>query len=304
MLMTALRELGLAPIAAICAYRIVTIALNARSWQLLLPPDTRPFFPTLLRLRWIGEAVNSMLPVAQIGGDVARASLVTSRGVPRAEATASMVADLWTAVITQVVFGLAGALVVGQLRLHGTAPLGPSKQVFMKLALATIPLIAILALRRLNMGRVAARLTDASGRPGRFARLSGGLARLDSAMTALLARERAVAASLGWHLVAWVSQVGETWIVLALVGAPVSLPAALAIESMATAARGAAFFVPGGLGVQEVTIISMSRLLGVDMEAAIALGIAKRARELLVGLPGLLAWVIEKKRAQGKAGGL
>jgi uncharacterized membrane protein YbhN (UPF0104 family) len=166
-----------------------------------------------------------------------------------------------------------------------------------------IPLIAILALYRLKPGRVAARFTDAKGRPGVLVRLSGGLARLQVAMTSLLGRQRALAQSLGWHLFAWISQVGETWMVLALVGAPVSLPAALAIESMSTAARGAAFFVPGGLGVQEVTLISMARLVGVDMEAAIALGIAKRARELLVGLPGLLAWVVEKRRMQGKAGG-
>jgi hypothetical protein len=77
--------------------------------------------------------------------------------------------------------------------------------------------------------------------------------------------------------------------------APVPLRVALAIESMSTAARGAAFFVPSGVGVQEVTILSMARLLGVDMEAAIALGIAKRARELILGVPGLLAWVIDQK---------
>jgi hypothetical protein len=68
---------------------------------------------------------------------------------------------------------------------------------------------------------------------------------------------------------------------------------------MATVARGAAFFVPSGLGVQDVTIVSMSRLVGVDMETAVALGIAKRARELLVGAPGLVAWFFARRVKHG-----
>src|SRR6185436_20985329 len=100
----------------------------------------------------------------------------------------------------------------------GGAAAAPSRQVVMKLAIAMIPLIAILALYRLKPGRVAARFTDAKGKPGVLVRLSGGLARLQVAMTSLLGRQRALAQSLGWHLFAWISQVGETWMVLALVG--------------------------------------------------------------------------------------
>lgn len=113
-------------------------------------------------------------------------------------------------------------------------------------------------------------------------------------MTSLLARERAIVQAVAWHLVAWVSQVGETWLLLSLFGAPVSFRAAFAIESLTVAARGAAFFIPSGVGVQEVTLISMCRLVGVDMELAIALGIAKRAREIAMGVPGLLVWMSDR----------
>ena len=105
MILSALRLLGFVPIAAICIYRVVTLALNTRSWQMLLPRDGRPRFGTLLSLRWIGESVNNLLPVAQVGGDLARASLVTARGVPRAEAGATMMADFAIGAITQMIFG-------------------------------------------------------------------------------------------------------------------------------------------------------------------------------------------------------
>ena len=70
---------------------------------------------------------------------------------------------------------------------------------------------------------------------------------------------------------------------------------ALAIESLTGAARAAAFFVPSGVGVQEITILSVCRLVGVGMEPALALGIAKRARELATGMPGVVAWLVDRK---------
>ena len=306
MILAALRLLGVVPIGAICVYRLLTLALNTRSWQLLLPPHERPPFPTLLRFRWIGESVNSLLPVAQIGGDIARASLVTARGVPRPEAAATMMADFAIAIVTQMIFGLAGALVLFHLLPPGRGRHALWVEGIAGLVLATVGVVALSMLFHMGAARIASRLLASTRAHERLGKLAGSLTRLDEAVTALLTRERALAEAFGWHLLGWASQVGETWLLFWMFDAPVSFRVALAIESMSTAARGAAFFVPSGVGVQEVTILTMSRLLGVDMEAAIALGIAKRAREVFLGVPGLLAWVIDQKwwRRRKKLGAL
>ncbi|HVR03619.1 MAG TPA: hypothetical protein VMT47_15890, partial [Polyangia bacterium] len=76
---------------------------------------------------------------------------------------------------------------------------------------------------------------------------------------------------------------------------------ALAIEGVASAARGAAFFLPAGIGIQEITIVSIGRWLGLETDLCVALGIAKRARELALGVTGLLAWLAvetSSRRAQ------
>jgi putative membrane protein len=297
-LLRALHELGFAPIVAICLYRVVTLVLNARAWQLLLPPAAPPRLPTLLHLRWIGESVNGLLPVAQVGGDVARASLVAARGVPPPDAAATMIADLSAGIVTQVLFALGGAMVFADLRVSADA----SRQTLLAIGIAAVPVLAILALHAYGH-KLASHLTARSSTRGRLAKLAGGLTRLDESLTALLARERAMAASLAWHLLAWLSQVGETWLLLTLVGSPVTLAAAFVIESMATAARSGAFFVPGGLGVQEMAIVSTARLVGVELDVALALGIAKRAREILVGAPGLVAWGLATRAVQRLRGG-
>lgn len=60
--------------------------------------------------------------------------------------------------------------------------------------------------------------------------------------------------------------------------------------------RSAAFAVPGGLGVQEGGFVVVSLLIGVPPEVSLALSLAKRVRELLVGVPALLAWQVAEGR--------
>lgn len=61
-------------------------------------------------------------------------------------------------------------------------------------------------------------------------------------------------------------------------------------ESLGQAVRAAAFAVPGALGVQEGGYVVLGGALGIPPDTCLALSLAKRAREILLGLPGLLAW--------------
>jgi len=55
--------------------------------------------------------------------------------------------------------------------------------------------------------------------------------------------------------------------------------------------------VPGALGVQEGGYVVVGSLLGIPGDAAFALSLIARARELILGIPGLVAWqVIEARR--------
>jgi uncharacterized membrane protein YbhN (UPF0104 family) len=56
------------------------------------------------------------------------------------------------------------------------------------------------------------------------------------------------------------------------------------------AVRGAAFVVPGALGAQEGGLIVLCAIFGIPPEVAIAMSLVKRIPDLVIGLPGLLAW--------------
>ena len=59
----------------------------------LVPRQDRPPFAAFVRLRWIGEAINTTLPVAQIGGDLVRARLLQQRISAPARGAASVAVD-------------------------------------------------------------------------------------------------------------------------------------------------------------------------------------------------------------------
>ena len=62
------------------------------------------------------------------------------------------------------------------------------------------------------------------------------------------------------------------------------------LKSLTGALRGAAFVVPGGWGIQEGGYVVLGALIGLTPEFMLALSLATRAREVLMALPGLLAW--------------
>ena len=74
------------------------------------------------------------------------------------------------------------------------------------------------------------------------------------------------------------------------------------MESLCHAIRNLAFFVPGALGVQETGLVLIGALIGLPADVAIALSLAKRFREIVIGLPALASWQwVEIGRVQRKA---
>lgn len=99
------------------------------------------------------------------------------------------------------------------------------------------------------------------------------------------------------NLAAWLASAAGAWIVLHLVGNRLSLWSVMSLESLIFTLRSVAFFVPGALGVQEAAYALAAPLFGLPAETALALSLAKRARDVALGLPSLLVWQISETRA-------
>jgi putative membrane protein len=92
------------------------------------------------------------------------------------------------------------------------------------------------------------------------------------------------------HQAVWFFGAIEVWVVLRFMGHPIDYGDAVVIEALMHAVRGAAFAVPGALGVQEGGLIVLCGMFGIPPEAALALSLVKRVPDLVIGVPGLIAW--------------
>src|SRR5262249_53985405 len=95
-------------VAVVIAFHVSQILFDALAWQALLGAVTRPRLRIFMVLRWIREATNNLLPVAQIGGEVVGARLLSLFGVGMAEAAASTAVDLTLEMLSQVAFTVFG----------------------------------------------------------------------------------------------------------------------------------------------------------------------------------------------------
>ena len=71
------------------------------------------------------------------------------------------------------------------------------------------------------------------------------------------------------------------------------------VEALGMAARSAGFAVPGALVVQETGFALAAVAVGLPETAGLSLSLVKRAREICVGLLGLLLWRLENRVRRG-----
>ena len=92
----------------ITAYHLIPLVLESIGWWVLFSPAQRPGFFKLTWARWIGESVDTLLPVAQVGGDIVKSSLLIRTGLPGRLVGATVVVELTLTIATQAVFTIIG----------------------------------------------------------------------------------------------------------------------------------------------------------------------------------------------------
>ena len=272
----------------------VPVLLDSRGWQVLI--QRRVGAAVLFWIATVREAVDRLLPVANIGGELVGIRLLAATGVDGVTAAASVTTELLVTLFSQYVFVLAGVTCL--LSVTETARSAGDELLALGASLPVIVLLAVL-LRHGSLFERLERLAvrTLGGETLRF--LQGKWTALDAAIRELISSPERWCRTLLWQLSGLLARVGETWITLRWLGHPLTVESALILESLTQAARNFVFVVPAGLGVQEAALVAVGRLLGVDGELALALSLAKRMREILFGTPALLSWYWTEGRKTG-----
>ncbi|HVT57006.1 MAG TPA: lysylphosphatidylglycerol synthase domain-containing protein [Thermoanaerobaculia bacterium] len=306
-------------------FYLVVLACDALGWRrLVLSPEPPPPWRRLLAVRTAAEALGLSLPSGGVLAEATAVMLLHKRcDVPAGPAVASLAArrfyiflsfGLYLSASAVAGFSLLAAIsprVIGRAGLQWVVPASAAFVLAVALGLRAMLLGGALGervhrlLHRLPWKRLRAWLdrkvevfTDAD-RLVEAALAGGGAAgRADRARTARTAGEprraaaaiAATAARLAPFLGIWLAESCETFFIMTLLGAGLSFRQVFSFEGLLTFIRGLAFFLPSGLGIQDLGYLAFLKGLGVNQAVTLtaAFVLVKRSKEVFWIMIGYL----------------
>jgi len=278
----AIVAVGIAGFALYAASQVALFVLMGTAWWTIAPPGHRRL-PVFVWGRMVRDAASSCLPFSQLGGFVLGARAVTLHGVPSSVAAISTVVDLTAEFVSEILFLVVGLVI---LLAHGrtmtmTTPI--------EIGLGVALIAGVVGFR---MQRHVAPLFVRFGRRilgqwfvGRDQRSAS-----EAELAAMYGHTGRIAAGTLLHLIGWFGKAGGDWIAFRLLGAPIDLGGAVAIEALLHALLALAFLVPGYAGIQEAGYVGLGSLFGITPEISLGASLLRRGRDLALGVPILLVW--------------
>jgi putative membrane protein len=289
--LAAMRPIGVPGFLAVIAAQLVLFIPLGLAWWRVAPGESVDRAPAFIWARLLREAASDVLPFSQLGGLAIATRAVVLGGTATPIALGSSLVDVTIEIAAQLIYTLVGVVLLAQ---HlGLAAARSDRLLYgvlvgMAIGAAIVGGMVVTQRRGLNViGRLVNRLAPSAGQHA---------AAVTEAVEGAYRRPLLLCESLTLHVLAWFGAAGGTWLILLLIGRPLPFLSVVAIESLLFAIRNAAFIVPSGLGVQEGAYALLGPLFGLPVEAALALSLLKRARDISVGVPMLLSWQLAESR--------
>ena len=280
-------------LAVVVVLRAVEISGAGLGWWIVFPRQSRshPVY-VCMWVRFIREAINTLLPVAQVGGEIAGARITTFFGVSAGVAGATVLVDMLMQVVSLFLFVLVG---VGILAMYGAndALVG---SMMAGISIMGVALAGFFLAQRFGGAKLIDRALMKAAEKSGWSALAN-LASLHDNLVRIYADVPRFLLAMLVHIGVWFFGALEVLVALNLMGYPVSYLDAVVIESLGQAVRAAGFLIPGALGVQEAGFIAVCAVFGIPAPAALALSLVKRVPEIVLGPLFLFAWHAHETRA-------
>ena len=284
----AVEHVGWTGFGALCLFALVNFILLGSAWYLIVPQHHARRLMTFVWARAVRDSAGDVLPFSQLGGMLIGARAASLRGLPMANALATMAVDVTLEMVAQICFIIGGILIlVITLPLNGRQ-LDILEAAAVAIALGVLGAGGFIVAQRRGfdlLERVALRFLP------KAAPYAGDIHRL---IAQVHARPRRLVAGFCIHFVGWIGTAVFTWLALRLMGWHVVLANAVAIEGLMCALRSAAVFVPNAIGVQEAGYAVLMPLFGVPAQIGVALSLLRRAQQIADGAPILLGWQLSE----------
>ena len=263
-----------------------TVFLGTMAWRLLFPVGQEPSFKDTFMALWMGRSINTLLPVASIGGEVVKARMLILWGYSKADATASVVVDKTVQVFGLIIWGLVGVSLI----VHYSVDQEMIAGAITGFAVLGAGVAGFVLVQKSGMIRFMVNSAQKATKSDYFEGLKDGADKVDAAVRGNYARPKRLAMSVFWRTLALVLQSAEVWAAAYVLGHPISILEAVFLKSVTSTLSDVAFVIPNALGIQEGAFIIFGAMLGYSPDVMLAVSLAIRIRELIIDVPGLVIW--------------
>ncbi|MBL1141018.1 MAG: hypothetical protein HND53_03220 [Proteobacteria bacterium] len=256
------------------------------SWYYLFPVERIPPFKELSLALWMGRAINTLLPVATIGGEIAKARLLMLWGRDGIDASASVLVDKTVQALALVPWAIIGTALLVYLAIDNEL----AKLILLGTFLLGLGIVGFVIIQRAGLFGFITRFIGKFHTSDGWGQITNKAQDVDLIVKEIYSNKKRFFASIIWRTVGLVWQTSEVWLACYLLGYPISLIEALMLKSLTSIITDIAFVIPNGYGVQEGGYLMLGPFIGLSPEVALTISLATRIRELSVDLPGLLYW--------------
>lgn len=262
---------------------VLAYLFNTLGWKAAFPRgDAGVPFRELLAARIAGDAINNLTPTATVGGEVVRVRMLQGR-VDSTLAWASVVIAKIMQSVGQVVFIL---LSLGFVLTDVPLSSAVRRALFLVLFLLTLGLVLAVVTQRRGFFAGLARLLSFFGMSFSEDRLRR-IRSLDEQISRFYQTPGGPLLAVGYFAAGWWMGVVEIYLILHYLDLEPTWRRALTIEVLSMVIDAALFFVPAKAGTQEGGKVLIFSALGMPVAKGLALGIARRIREMAWALIGL-----------------
>jgi putative membrane protein len=286
----ALLALGAGGLAVIVLLHIPVIALLGEAWWSIGRDTENGSRLKFVWARLVRDAAAEFLPFSQLGGYVIGIRALTVAGAATLPAAVSMIVDLIVEFAAKLPYLAAGLL----LLFWQVPDAGLLRPMAIGAAAAALAFALIFIFRR-PINSVLERAAIAMAARWRIPGLPGG-DQIRPAFDRAFAKDGRMLFGFAVHLICWVVGAAEAWVAFSFMDVQIGFREAFVIDSLASTLRTFGFAVPAAAGVQEAAYVLVAALFGIGAAEAIAFSLARRARDLVIGVVGLSAWQLAEGR--------
>ena len=273
---------------------IPTIYFDSYAWLVLMTKNRLSYSSAFL-ITWISQTSGKIFPTGNIAGELIRVYLAKKSGQTFSYASTTVLVDLFIATISLLIFGMLSFILI--LFKDSNLILNNGFSYFilsmLLISLATSLFVVIIRKRVLYASLKKFPFNN-------FLRLDRrkitSILRLDYSLFRLSQEKRVLLQSLILRLFGWLAGAIEIYVFLLIIDVEANFIDVIIIESITAIIRSIAFFIPAGLGVQELAFVMVGEILGFSYVTSFSIALGRRLREIMVGIPAILYWYLSLRK--------